>query len=284
MKKNVLITVGGVLLLIAMFICACGSSSTKVEESIQDNESTEYSIPDSAFHQTTAKSIDKVLSESFERYCRNVGDCSYDDEIYALAFEKLLIHYLSSPITLNNTLDTLETLMEIRQSPDKKIKFYSWDDRTGGTYRFYKSFAQYKGIENTICYLEDAHFESEILKVHEITEGQSTYYLTLGHGHCGCGLDRNEVNLFKIDGNRLIRCKAFNNGETTLCVPYPEGDKGEIIEQSSGGWNMGRWNMEYNNVTKTLSFEDYLYGAGDCDIEYKGIKKLKFSNGKFNEI
>jgi hypothetical protein len=60
MKKNFLIAVGAGLLLIATLICACSSRSAKVEvvqeeavvseveiENIQDDENTEYIIPDS---------------------------------------------------------------------------------------------------------------------------------------------------------------------------------------------------------------------------------------------
>jgi hypothetical protein len=289
MKRNQIITISIVILSI---FCACNSRSAKVEviqeEVIEDN--IDYQIPDSAFHQTTAQSIDKVLSNYFQKLLDN----TYSDEIliYESAFRKLLTHYLSSPVTFNNTLDTLETLITIRQSPDKKIKFYSWDDRKGGTYRYYKTFAQYKGTKNKILYeplnfyywmfggMENEepptenklHSQSELFEIYEIVEGANVYYLTIGFGHYGDGLDTNEAFLFKIDGDSLIYCQEW-------CIQYPHSDKGRSVY----GGGECRYNMEYDDVTKTLSFDDYL-NIGDGDVEYKGWKTLKFSNGVFNEI
>ena len=264
MKKIFLIMVSVGLLLI---FCVCNNRSVKVEESTQVNEcaenqiidSAKYVIPDSAFHQTTAKSIDKVLSEHFQ----DVLNRFPDDYRYTYpAFKKLLTHYLSSPVTFYNRLDTLETLITIQQSPDKKIKFYGWDDREGGSSRTYDSYIQYKGIGDTICYSFGGI--SDTFEIYEIVEDENTYYLTLSFIREGAGLLGNYIGLFKIDGNKLIWSDEIDHRYLCYNVGY-EGARDK------------KWIVEYDNATKTLSFEDWDYG-----YEFTGkIETLKFSNGEF---
>jgi hypothetical protein len=286
MTKKLLITVGVVLLL--MF-CACGNRNVKVEEnaqvidsteylidnSTQDNDNAEYLIPDSAFCQTTAKSIDKVLSDSY----RNLRNYSWHNKtwgeahyawcnIYSQVFDTLLEHYLSSPVTFHNTLDTLETLIEIRQSPNKKIKFYSWCDYSSMRNRGeFWSIAQFEGTENKILsmWLNDG---SCTVKIYEIAEKQNTYYLTLGwYPHDWYDYVNFSLCLYKIDGDSLKQCKAFN-GETSLSSYY-------------SNWEELEDNTKFDGETKTLTYGDYDMWRFD---EPHVTKKLKFSNGKFNEI
>lgn len=224
--------------------------------------------------QTSAKSIDKILSTSYQLLQNADYEKRYDS--LAPAFKKTLTKYLSSPVTLYNALDTLETLITIRQSADKKIKFYSWDELTGGTWHEINSFAQFEGNGNKVIYKQldtdkemenGGYSDSEIYKVYEIREGQKVYYLTFGWGTHGNGNQHQIVYLLKIDGDKLIKCKAFNNGELSLSFEYSRSDK---------------MNLDFDNLTKTLSFDEFAESDGEPFAQKTGKRKtLKFSNGVF---
>ena len=228
-----------------------------------------------AVSQTSAKSIDKILSDNFQQLKNSEYEMKRYDS-FAPGFKKTLVKYLSSPVTLNNTLDTLETLITIRQSRDKKIKFYSWDDLTGGTWHEINSFVQFKGTGNKILYkqldtdkemVEGGYTDSEIYDVHEINEGLITYYLTFGWGTHGSGGQHQIVYLFKIDGDKLIQCKSFHNGKTQLAFEYSRSDK---------------LNLKFDNATKTLSFDEFVQNGEKQFAQKTGKRKtLKFSKGMF---
>lgn len=228
----------------------------------------------SAFGQTTARSIDQILSTGYRQLVNAEYNKRYDS--FAPAFKKNLIQYLSSPVTLNSTLDTLETLITIRQSPNKNVKFYSWDELTGGTWHEINSFVQFRSTGGKVQYrqldtdkeMEDGGYtDSEIYEVHEINEGLVTYYLAFGWGTHGSGSQHQVVYLFKIDGDSLVKCKAFKEKETELVFEYPRSDK---------------LNLEYDDVTKTLSFDDFVSNENEQFARKSGKRtKLQFSKGGF---
>jgi hypothetical protein len=76
-----------------------------------------------------SQTIDKTLTDIFKKLQESEYQIRYDS--IAPLFKQQVIKYLSSPLTLDNKLENLETLITIVQSPDKKIKFYSWDELTG---------------------------------------------------------------------------------------------------------------------------------------------------------
>jgi hypothetical protein len=276
MKRNILIMVGVVLLLMATLIYVCSWKSPKVDISTQIKYSTEYQIADSVKYvipdyasyntdYTDAISIDGWLSFCYRKFLEQ-GVFDYEN-IHSMAFEKILTDYLSSPVTFDNTLDTLETLMKIRQSLDKKIKFYTWLDVGNGIYE-YMSFAQFQGTENQIQCVNFSCLGfgiGIISKVYAIVEGRNTYYLTLGWGMME-GIEHDVVSLFRIDGDSLIKCKAHSGNQ--LIIPYPLFEPDDYKK------------AEYDDVKKTLSFDNYTFNEDDV-LEYKGYKTLKFSNGKF---
>jgi len=227
----------------------------------------------SSICQTSVQSIDKILSDSYRRLQSSDYDIRYDS--LAPAFKKEIVKYLSLPLTLNNPLDSLATLITIRQSPDKRIKFYSWDELTGGTWHEINSFAQFKGSGNKILYMQldtDKEYEnggytdSEIYNVYEIREGKNVYYLTFGWGTHGNGGEHQIVYLFKIKGDKLIKCNAFN-GENELAFEYSRRDK---------------LNLEFNKKNNTLSFDEFLESTKDQFAQKTGKrKKFYFLNGLF---
>ncbi len=222
----------------------------------------------------TSKSIDSLLSGTYGRLMQVDDEVRYDS--MAPLFKKQLVNCISSPLSFNNTLDSLETLITIRQSPDKRIKFYSWDELTGGTWHEITVFAQFKGTGNKILYKQidtDKEMEvggftdSEIYEVDEIREDQKVYYLTFGWGTHGNGNHHQIIQLFKIDGDSLTKCKVFNQREAELVIEYPRSEK---------------LNLEFDKKTNTISFDEFIASEEEQFAQRTGKrKKLKFSNGSF---
>jgi len=74
---------------------------------------------------------------------------------------------------------------------------------------------------------DHAYTDSKILKVYEIVEDTNIYYLTIGNGSYGEGHEFDVVYLFRIDGDSLIKCNAFNNGKKNkLAIEYPYCEQG----------------------------------------------------------
>ena len=227
-----------------------------------------------SFCQTSAETIDKALSNTYKRLKESQYELKYDS--LAPLFKRQLIGYLTSSLTLNNTLDSLETLITIRQSSDKKIKFYSWDELTGGTWHEINVFAQYKGIGNKILYqqldtdkeVEDGRFtDSEIYEVNEIREGQKAYYLTFSWGTHGSGKHHELIQVFKIEGDVLVKCRAFNQEATEFAIEYPRSEK---------------LNLKFDKMSNSISFDEFSKSQEQQFAQKTGKRKtLKFSNGSF---
>lgn len=224
-----------------------------------------------AISQVSAKHIDQTLSESYRR----LQNAEFKER-FAPAFKNKFIEYLSSPAMFNNNLDSLETLIMIRQSPDRRIRFYSWDELTGGTWHEINSFVQYKGAGNKIMYTQldtDKEAESggftdcEIYSVDEIKDGKQVYYLAFGWGSHGGGNQHQVIYLFKIEGNKLVKCKAFNQGETELILQYPRS---------------GKLDLQFDKEKRSISFDEFKIREGELFAEKTGIRKsLQFSGGIF---
>lgn len=213
------------------------------------------------FGQLSVKQIDEELTVLYKNMQQERSDTVSD------LFKKKLTYYLSSPLTFHNKLNSLYKLMIIVSSPDKKIKFYSWDDRLGGSWHSINALAQYKTNTNKIaCQQIDTddeaakggYTDSEIYKVNQITYKGMTYYVTFGWGTHGAGQQHEIIQLFKIAGKKIIRVKAFSRNRPYFAIEYSRSHE---------------LNLGFNKKDNSISIDE-------VGIIYDGTQKKKVSIGK----
>lgn len=227
-----------------------------------------------SYSQNHSSYIDSILFNLYHSLQIAPAQIRYDS--VAPKFRQTVVQYLSSPLTFNHKLDSLETVITIRQSPDKKIKFYSWDEMTGGTLHEINVFAQFKSNGSKISYqqidtdkeTETGGFtDSEIYSIHEIIEQGKVFYVTFGWGTHGGGNQHSIVQVFTLVNNQLIKCKAFHNNQTALVIEYPRVERPELI---------------FDEQNKSISFNEFEYSEENQYAQRTGKRiLLHFKNGKF---
>ena len=227
-----------------------------------------------SYGQTTSQSIDRTLTDIFKKLQESEYEMRYDS--IAPLFKQQVKKYLSSPLTFENKLDSLETFVRVVRSPDKKIKFYSWDELTGGTWHEVNVFAQFRGSSNQVfCEQIDTDKEmevggftdSEILEINEIKENGKTFYVTFGWGTHGNGNQHMIIQVFQIVGDNMIRCKAFNKEQAELVIEYPRTE---------------RLQLEFNKTNNSFSFNEFTEPGEEQFAQRTGKRKnLRFINGSF---
>jgi hypothetical protein len=137
------------------------------------------------------RKIDNELTSAFKKLISADYDSRLNDGLPD-SFKKQLVKQLANPLTFNNSLDSLSKYLTIRTSADKKLKFYSWDDLTGGSWHNINCFAQFKSADGKTL-VEQLNSEnkgdtgeftdSNVYEVNELVQGKKKYYLTFGWVH-----------------------------------------------------------------------------------------------------
>lgn len=200
-------------------------------------------------------------------------DLRYDS--LAPAFKRQLTEQLKNPITFDNSLDSLSKFLKIKTSADKQIKFYSWDDKEGGTWHNINCIAQFK-TDNERIFVQQLNTESSdsvdftdsgIYEVYEIFINGMKYYLTFASGTHGSGHQHKIVQVFSITYDKLVKCKSCFADNNDLIIEYPRSDKANLV---------------FNEETNEIFYSEFKL---DDDIGfYRPTGKvitLKLINGKF---
>lgn len=152
------------------------------------------------------------------------------------------------PMTFEGSLDSLAQQITIKTSPDKRVKFYSWDDMNGGTWHTIHSFAQYRGADGSVQILQidtgnedrdEAYTDSRIDYIYEIVVDSQTYYLTRAWGTHGSGMQ-----------HEILRVYLFIDG-TFACCESCLGDEGFVIEYPRSA----TLKFEFDPVKKSISYQ-----------------------------
>lgn len=178
--------------------------------------------------------IDHELTTAFKSVTTAEYDARYDS--VAPAFKRLLIKRLANPVTFDNSLDSLSNYIAVLASDDKRIKFYGWDDLTGGTWHNINALAQFKGANgkiivqqlNTDSDKEENYSDSQVYELHQITIEKKTYYLTFAWGTHGAGNQHNIIRVYTINGNRLEKCASCFAAGSDPVIEYPRFAKSDL--------------------------------------------------------
>lgn len=167
----------------------------------------------------------------------------------APAFKRQLLLYLEKPVTFNNNFDSLSKYLAIRTSSDGKIKFYSWDDLSGGTWHNFNCLAQFI-TKNGKVVIKQINTENEtgtgeftdsgVYDIFALFNDSVTYYLTMAYGTHGSGQQHQIVQLFYISGDKLEKCKRCFADSNDLVIQYPRSEKANLVFDS------GKKQLSYN--------------------------------------
>jgi len=109
----------------------------------------------------------------------------------------------------------LKQYLKIVESPDRRIRTFSWDALSLGTCRSACSLVQYRGVRNE-SYFHVLSEESEVIKdykdvfitrIYLLNDPSGTpYYLLIGNGSHGIGQEHTTARIFYFGHNELLEC------------------------------------------------------------------------------
>jgi hypothetical protein len=230
----------------------------------------------SCFNQNAAlRKIDNELTDAFKKLISADYDSHLNDSLRA-SFKKRLIKQLADPLTFNNSLDSLAKYVTIRTSADKLLKFYSWDDRSGGTWHALNCIAQLKLSNEKILVKQlnsgdepatGEFTDSNVYAINEIADGKTKYYLTFGWGTHGSGNQHEIIRVFTISANKLTECNSCFPGKKSLVIEYSRTAESKLT---------------FNTKTNEISYNEFVSDDDSGFYTPTGkIIKLKWRDGKF---
>jgi hypothetical protein len=188
-------------------------------------------------------------------------------------FKEDLKTHLKNPNTFDYPFFNLADELSIRTSPDKKLKFYSWDTHTGGTMHIFAVIAQYKSADGTIKvkeinapHLDELPSQNDF-NIYEIYQVEQ-YYLTFGRGTHGSGHQFQIVQVFKIEKDLLSKDNSILPNSRDLIITYPRGEKSELA---------------FDSVKNEISYREFIEDKNSGFMQPTGkTTRLKLVNRKFN--
>ena len=133
-------------------------------------------------------------------------------DLLAPAFKTKLKTVLSDKRTHVYPFDRLRKHITVVTSADKKLRIFSWDEKTGGTAHQMTGIAQFTppGLIGDVR-VADLEYEDEngpiddviYYEIHDIQSNSHPYYLTFGWGTFGGGTHFKMIRAFEIKDNKL---------------------------------------------------------------------------------
>lgn len=189
---------------------------------------TTISVTNSFSQPLSFSKIDKELTETYKSIIKS--DFQKREDSLVPLFKSKIVEYLKEPSSFNIHFDSLENYISIINSPDGKVKFYSWDNLDGGSWHNITCIAQYMSPNgkiyvkqiNTEDETETGSFtDSEIYEIHEVIINNKTHYLTFGKGSHGSAKQHQIIQIFSIENNQLIKCDSCFINNKEWIIEYP---------------------------------------------------------------
>ena len=222
---------------------------------------------------------DLQLAESdlileFQNYRNSDYDIRYDSLRPKLRFR--IENILSNPKSYEYRFDSLSNYIKILKSNDGKVRIFSWDELTGGTWHDMAVIVQFRNNDEINTQWIDSDIGEEPngltdtiqFALYDIQINEQPHYLSFGWGTYGSGHHHNSILIFSIENDSLKVCSN--------CI---EKDYSTILSPRSN-----EINLQYDETEKVISFNEFIY---DDEVEYymptgKRVK-LKLKNGKFKK-
>ncbi len=173
------------------------------------------------------------LIDEFEAMYEGTVEERYDSlgPKFKTSMEQVLTQEVPS---MDYPFDSLGKKMKIITSKDQKLRVFSWDELTGGTWHQLDAFAQYvdnhgnihfRQLDTDKEFTEGGHTDVIIYEIHQLLINGLWHYLTLGWGTHGSGHHHAIVQIFRINGQQLIKCENCIDGNPELVVIGPRSEK-----------------------------------------------------------
>lgn len=120
---------------------------------------------------------------------------------------------------------SLQSYVKLVESPDKRVRVFSWDVLTLGNVRNVCSLVQYRGVKNESYFhvLSDEHTPNGddkavfVNAIHLLNNAsEDPYYLLIGKGSTGKGQEHSTGRIFYFGHNQLLECADCFEGK----MPY----------------------------------------------------------------
>jgi len=219
-----------------------------------------------------AHRTDSILCAQYRGMLAAESQIRYDS--FSPLFKKSLLNALNTKESITYSWDSLSRLISIKESEDGKLKFFSWDDRCGGTWHSIHCIAQFKTQTGKVQ-LRDIgtdtsgkagiYKDSYVYRVYGLND--SGIYLSFAWGTHGAGHEHQLIQVYKIVGENLLACDS--------CLPQ---NIDPIRECSRGS----ETTLTFNEETQILIFTE-LYLDGDIGFWKAGKEqiRLKWDGNKF---
>ena len=208
-------------------------------------------------------------------------DARYDS--IAPKFKEELRTLLLKQETFKYPFDSLEKYINIVSSADKKLRLFSWDKMTGGSWHQMAVLAQYKDdMDNVYCKSLDSDFygdESVITditfyEINDVLIQDIPHYIAFGWGTFGGGSHFKIVKVFKIDKSEI-------SNDNKIFKTY-DGLYSELYLSTSRGTKL---NLSYDHENQIIEFDEFRKPSEYEKIEMGYMHRIRTGNKiklKFN--
>jgi len=215
----------------------------------------------------------KLIME-FQNYRNSDYDIVFDSLRAKLRFQVEKI--LSDPRSYEYRFDSLSNYIKLIRSKDGKVRIFSWDELTGGTWHDMAVIVQFRDnnkintqwIDSDISDEPNGLTDAIQFAIYDIQINEQPHYLCFGWGTYGSGHHHNSILIFSIENNSIKVCSTCIEEEyVVILAPRTE-----------------KINLEYDNEKKIISFDEFSYDDEMGYFKRTGEKvKLKFEKGKFHK-
>jgi len=222
-----------------------------------------------------AEIIESKLITEFVNYYSSDYDSRYDVLLPQLRTK--VENLLSNSISFECSFDSLAKYLKIIKSEDEKLRIFSWNNLTGGTFHQYDVFIQYKTnndkiktqwLDSIVDNQPEGLTEAIQFEIYDIGINGNPYYLCFGRGTRGAGHHHNTILIFSIERDSI------------KFLPDLIDKKYQFL-QAPRGYDL---NLKYDKKAEVISFNEFIHNDElNYFIPTDKIVKLKLENGKFTK-
>lgn len=196
--------------------------------------------------------LDKELAATFNTFTKS--DYEARDSIGRF-FKPTIKGILTDSNTFHYSFDSLSKQIRIIKSTDNRLKIYSWDEMSGGSWHDMAVFAQFETSNGQIKVKQlDPDEEAMtveftdvvIYEIHPIIIDNKTHYLTIGWGTHGSGHHHVTAQIFRIEGENLVKCDTCVENHEALVVEAPR---------------VNEINFQFNPETNEITHNEFAYNG-----------------------